>query len=165
MKSLFRVVYFRKFLNVVLLPRFTMVRKRESRGILAISMYGGNVLCDKDGRDLCVELIHDNNSEIILGARAFEYNNRIKISDMRNRTISIVCMLLCLLGISRVSFAQQEDNLLRREYQVAMEEHVQNMIAALSMYSSDIYYENENVLRTRRVKLIRVFFRSEQAKM
>ena len=50
---------------------------------------------------------------------------------MRNRTISIVCMLLCLLGISRVSFAQQEDNLLRREYQVAMEEHVQNMIAAL----------------------------------
>ena len=83
---------------------------------------------------------------------------------MRNRTISIVCMLLCLLGISRV-FAQQEDNLLRREYQVAMEEHVQNMIAALSMYSSDIYYENENVLRTRRVKLIRVFFRSEQAKM
>ena len=84
---------------------------------------------------------------------------------MRNRTISIVCMLLCLLGISRVSFAQQEDNLLRREYQVAMEEHVQNMIAALSMYSSDIYYENENVLRTRRVKLIRVFFRSEQAKM
>lgn len=62
-------------------------------------------------------------------------------------------------------FAQQEDNLLRREYQVAMEEHVQNMIAALSMYSSDIYYENENVLRTRRVKLIRVFFRSEQAKM
>ena len=58
-------------------------------------------------------------------------------------------MLLCLLGISRV-FAQQEDNLLRREYQVAMEEHVQNMIAALSMYSSDIYYENENVLRTRR---------------
>lgn len=78
---------------------------------------------------------------------------------MRNRTISIVCMLLCLLGISRVSFAQQEDNLLRREYQVAMEEHVQNMIAALSMYSSDIYYENENVLRTRRVKLIRVFFR------
>ena len=91
--------------------------------------------------------------------------NRIKISDMRNRTISIVCMLLCLLGISRVSFAQQEDDLLRREYQVAMEEHVQNMIAALSMYSSDIYYENENVLRTRRVKLIRVFFRSEQAKM
>ena len=88
-----------------------------------------------------------------------------KISDMRNRTVSIVCMLLCLLGISRVSFAQQEDNLLRREYQVAMEEHVQNMIAALSMYSSDIYYENENVLRTRRVKLIRVFFRSEQAKM
>lgn len=84
---------------------------------------------------------------------------------MRNRTISIVCMLLCLLGISRVSFAQQEDDLLRREYQVAMEEHVQNMIAALSMYSSDIYYENENVLRTRRVKLIRVFFRSEQAKM
>ena len=83
---------------------------------------------------------------------------------MRNRTISIVCRLLCLLGISRV-FAQQEDNLLRREYQVAMEEHVQNMIAALSMYSSDIYYENENVLRTRRVKLIRVFFRSEQAKM
>lgn len=167
MKSLFRVVYFRKFLNVVLLPRFTMVRKRESRGILAISMYGGNVLCDKDGRNLCVKLIHDknNNSEIILGARAFEYNNRIKISDMRNRTISIVCMLLCLLGISRVSFAQQEDNLLRREYQVAMEEHVQNMIAALSMYSSDIYYENENVLRTRRVKLIRVFFRSEQAKM
>ena len=88
-----------------------------------------------------------------------------KISDMRNRTVSIVCMLLCLLGISRVSFAQQEDNLLRREYQVAMEEHVQNMIAALSMYSSDIYYENESVLRTRRVKLIRVFFRSEQAKM
>ena len=84
---------------------------------------------------------------------------------MRNRTISIVCMLLCLLGISRVSFGQQEDDLLRREYQVAMEEHVQNMIAALSMYSSDIYYENENVLRTRRVKLIRVFFRSEQAKM
>ena len=84
---------------------------------------------------------------------------------MRNRTISIVCMLLCLLGISRVSFAQQEDNLLRREYQVAMEEHLQNMIAALSMYSSDIYYENESVLRTRRVKLIRVFFRSEQAKM
>lgn len=88
-----------------------------------------------------------------------------KISDMRNRTVSIVCMLLCLLGISRVSFAQQEDNLLRREYQVAMEEHVQNMIAALSMYSSDIYYENESVLRTRRVKLIRMFFRSEQAKM
>ena len=88
-----------------------------------------------------------------------------KISDMRNRTVSIVCMLLCLLGISRVSFAQQEDNLLRREYQVAMEEHLQNMIAALSMYSSDIYYENESVLRTRRVKLIRVFFRSEQAKM
>ncbi|MFR5657561.1 MAG: tetratricopeptide repeat protein [Butyricimonas faecihominis] len=84
---------------------------------------------------------------------------------MRNRTVSIVCMLLCFLGISRVAFAQQEDNLLRREYQVAMEEHVQNMIAALSMYSSDIYYENENVLRTRRVKLIRVFFRSEQAKM
>ena len=74
-------------------------------------------------------------------------------------------MLLCLLGISRVAFAQQEDDLLRREYQVAMEEHVQNMIAALSMYSSDIYYENENVLRTRRVKLIRVFFRSEQSKM
>ena len=43
---------------------------------------------------------------------------------MRNRTISIVCMLLCLLGISGVSFAQQEDNLLRREYQVAMEERV-----------------------------------------
>lgn len=74
-------------------------------------------------------------------------------------------MLLCLLGISRGVFAQQEDDLLRREYQVAMEEHVQNMIAALSMYSSDIYYENENVLRTRRVKLIRVFFWSEQAKM
>ena len=74
MKSLFRVVYFRKFLNVVLLPRFTMVCKRESRGILAISMYGGNVLCDKDGRDLCVELIHDKNSEIILRARAFRYN-------------------------------------------------------------------------------------------
>ena len=76
MKSLFRVVYFRKFLNVVLLPRFTMVCKRESRGILAISMYGGNVLCDKDGRNLCVKLIHDknNNSEVILGARAFRYN-------------------------------------------------------------------------------------------
>jgi len=53
-----------------------MVCKRESRGILAISMYGGNVLCDKDGRNLCVKLIHDknNNSEIILGARAFRYN-------------------------------------------------------------------------------------------
>ena len=74
MKSLFRIVYFRKFLNVVLLPRFTMVCKRESRGILAISMYGGNVFCGKDGRDLCVELIHDKNSEIILRARAFRYN-------------------------------------------------------------------------------------------
>lgn len=76
MKSLFRIVYFRKFLNVVLLPRFTMVRKRESRGILAVSMYGSNVLCDKERRNLCVKLIHDknNNSEIILEARAFEYN-------------------------------------------------------------------------------------------
>ena len=76
MKSLFRIVYFRKFLNVALLPRISMVRKRENGGILTVSMYGGNVLCDKDGRNLCVKLIHDknNNSEIILGARAFRYN-------------------------------------------------------------------------------------------
>lgn len=76
MKSLFRVVYFRKFLNVVLLPSFTMVRQRESRRILAVSMYGGNVFCDKERRDLRVKLIHDKNNdpEIILGARAFEYN-------------------------------------------------------------------------------------------
>jgi hypothetical protein len=51
-----------------------MVRKRENGGILTVSMYGGNVFCGKDGRDLCVELIHDKNSEIILRARAFRYN-------------------------------------------------------------------------------------------
>ena len=75
MKSLFRIVYFRKFLNVALLPRISMVRKRENGGILTVSMYGGNVFCGKDGRDLCVELIHDknNNDRVMLGARAFEY--------------------------------------------------------------------------------------------
>ncbi len=49
MKSLFRIVYFRKFLNVALLPRISMVRKRENGGILTVSMYGGNVFCGKDG--------------------------------------------------------------------------------------------------------------------
>lgn len=43
-------------------------------------------------------------------------------------------MLLCLAGISQV-FAQQEDNLLRREYQVAMEEHAKYDTALPSMYS------------------------------
>ena len=74
MKSLFRIVYFRKFLNVALLPRISMVRKRENGGILTVSMYGGNVFCGNDGRDLCEELIQDNNREIILRARAFRYN-------------------------------------------------------------------------------------------
>ena len=74
MKSLFRIVYFRKFLNVALLPRISMVSKRENGGILTVSMDDRSVFCGKDGRVLCVELIHDKNSEIILRARAFRYN-------------------------------------------------------------------------------------------
>ncbi|WP_287644445.1 MULTISPECIES: tetratricopeptide repeat protein [Butyricimonas] len=145
MKSLFGMVYFQKFLNVVLLSRITPVAPKGM--VAAFSTYSGNVLRDNEEGNLRVKLIHDKNI------------NRKRILR------TIVCILLCLLGISRVSIAQQEDNLLRREYQMAMEEHMKNMIAALSMYSSDIYYEKENVLRTRRVKLIRLFFRSEQAKM
>ncbi len=145
MKSLFGMVYFQKFLNVVLLQGIIPVNQK---GILAVlTTCSGHVLRGNEEVGLRVKLIHDKN----IGR------------ERMLRTIG--CMLLCLLGISRVSFAQQEDNLLRQEYQTAMEQHVQDMIAALSMYSSDIYYENENVLRTRRVKLIRVFFRSEQAKI
>ena len=75
MKSLFRIVYFRKFLNVALLPRISMVRKRENGGILTVSMDDRSVLCDKEGRNLRVKLIHDknNNDRVMLGARAFEY--------------------------------------------------------------------------------------------
>ena len=135
MKSLFGMVYFQKFLNVVLLSRITPVAPKGM--VAAFSTYSGNVLRDNEEGNLRVKLIHDKNI------------NRKRILR------TIVCILLCLLGISRVSIAQQEDNLLRREYQMAMEEHMKNMIAALSMYSSDIYYEKENVLRTRRVKFIR----------
>ena len=61
MKSLFGMVYFQKFLNVVLLSRITPVAPKGM--VAAFSTYSGNVLRDNEEGNLRVKLIHDKNNK------------------------------------------------------------------------------------------------------